>query len=209
MDRHYRYQRFIYDQTRSYYLFGRQHLRRRIAPPPGGCVLEVGCGTAWNLVQAARLYPEARFFGLDVSRAMLEVAALSLRRRGLEGRITLRQGDATGFDPAQLFGRTEFDRVFFSYALSMIPRWELALEVAARCVAPGGELHVVDFGQCQGLPAMLKRTIFAFLRHYTVEPRATLELQLGALAARQQLVMRFERMHRGYTEYGVLLRPAA
>lgn len=46
MDRHYRYQRFIYDLTRTHYLIGRKHLIAHLSPPPGGTVLEIGCGTA-------------------------------------------------------------------------------------------------------------------------------------------------------------------
>ncbi len=54
MDRHYRFQRYIYDATRTHYLLGRRHLIRQLAPPPRGTVLEIGCGTAWNLVRAAK-----------------------------------------------------------------------------------------------------------------------------------------------------------
>ncbi len=46
MDRHYRYQRFIYDLTRTHYLIGRKHLIGDLASGPGETVLEIGCGTA-------------------------------------------------------------------------------------------------------------------------------------------------------------------
>ena len=45
----------------------------------------------------------------------------------------------------------EFDRVMISYALSMIPPWRKALARALDVVAPGGSLHLVDFGDCAGL----------------------------------------------------------
>ncbi len=51
MDRHYRYQRFIYDLTRTHYLIGRKHLIADLNPAPGQTVLEIGCGTAWNLIK--------------------------------------------------------------------------------------------------------------------------------------------------------------
>ena len=71
MDRIYRHQRHVYDLTRRYYLFGRDRLLRELQPPPGGRVLEIGCGTARNLLAAHDLYPTARLFGIDISREML------------------------------------------------------------------------------------------------------------------------------------------
>lgn len=206
MDRHYRFQRHIYDSTRTHYLIGRRHLIRNLAPQDGQSSLEIGCGTAWNLVRAARRYPKARFFGLDVSNAMLTTAAASLARQGLSNRVTLRQGDATGFDAKALFGEATFDRVFISYALSMIPGWEKALDHAASLVAPGGQLHIVDFGQCDRLPSALKRALFRFLAHYTVHPRADFEAKVRETAARHGLLATVTRLHRGYTDYAVLTR---
>ena len=50
MDRVYRRQRHIYDFTRKYYLFGRDRLIDAMQPKPGARILEVGCGTARNLI---------------------------------------------------------------------------------------------------------------------------------------------------------------
>lgn len=208
MDRHYRYQRLIYDATRTHYLIGRRHLIEDIRPGDGESVLEIGCGTAWNLVRVARRYPSAIVCGMDVSNAMLDTARASIERKGLSGRISLRQGDATAFEASPLFGRAAFDRVFFSYALSMIPGWRDALLQGARAVAPGGSLHIVDFGQCGGLPAAFKRMLFAFLAHYTVFPRAALEEEIAIVAAAHGLSYEFHRLHRGYTDYAVLRRTA-
>jgi S-adenosylmethionine-diacylgycerolhomoserine-N-methlytransferase len=206
MDRHYRFQRYIYDATRTHYLLGRKHLIRVLTPPPGGTVLEIGCGTAWNLVRVARAYPSARVHGMDVSRAMLETAAASVSRHRLGGRIRLAQGDATAFDPQGLFGTPVFDRVFFSYALSMIPAWKAALDEAAPCIAPKGSLHIADFGACEQLPAGFKRMLYAFLAHYTVHPREDMEGVLSDCARRHGLSLHYARLHRGYTQYAVLTR---
>jgi S-adenosylmethionine-diacylgycerolhomoserine-N-methlytransferase len=73
-------------------------------------------------------------------------------------------------------------------------------------IGRAGEMHVVDFGQCNALPEAFKRPLFAFLKHYTVSPRADLEPTLAAIASRWNLELRFERMHRGYTDYAVLRR---
>ena len=105
MDRIYRRQRHVYDVTRKFYLLGRDQLIAALDPPAGGSVLEVGCGTGRNLILAARRYPEARFFGLDVSGEMLATAGINIMRAGLGKRISLGLGDAARFEPEALFGR--------------------------------------------------------------------------------------------------------
>ena len=69
MDRMYRRQRHVYDLSRKFYLLGRDEAIARLRPAPRDKVLEIGCGTGRNLVRAAQVYPQARLFGLDVSRA--------------------------------------------------------------------------------------------------------------------------------------------
>lgn len=206
MDRHYRLQRYVYDITREYYLLGRKHLIAELRPEGAECVLEIGCGTAWNLARAARRYPQAHLCGVDISAAMLETARASLSRKGLVHRVTLQQGDAASFDPVSAFGAPAFGRVFISYALSMIPCWREALDHAAGMVAPGGALHIVDFGQCERLPSAFKRALLAFLGHYSVTPRPDLEACCREIAERHGLALRFERLNRGYTHYAVLTR---
>ena len=89
MDGIYKYQRYIYDATRKYYLLGRDRMLDRLKPPPGARVLEIGCGTGRNLILAARRYPEARFYGFDISEVMLDTARASIERAGLTDRITV------------------------------------------------------------------------------------------------------------------------
>ncbi|QHL91950.1 methyltransferase domain-containing protein [Sphingomonas changnyeongensis] len=217
MDAIYRSQRHFYDLTRKYYLLGRDRLIAELAPPPGGTVLEIGCGTARNLIAAARAWPGARWFGIDISAAMLDTAGRAVRRAGLGGTVALARGDATAFDLAALFGADGqrpqppahgVDRVFMSYTLSMIPDWRAALDQAARALAPGGRLHIVDFGQQEGLPRWFRRLLFAWLARFDVSPRAGLEAELAALAARHGLTLRFTRLFRGYAWQARLDRPA-
>lgn len=206
LDRNYRYQRHFYDLTREYYLLGRRRLIADLAPPPGGSVLEIGCGTALNLIRAQRRFPGADYFGVDLSRMMLETADAALRRRGLGTSIHLALGDATDFEPRPLFGRDRFERVFFSYSLSMIPPWQAALEHAAGLLSEGGSLHIVDFGGCEALPRAFKRALYAWLFQFRVTPREELEATLSDLARRHGLSSSFEHIYRGYGYYAVLAR---
>ena len=183
MDRIYRRQRYVYDFTRKYYLFGRDRLIRDLALAPGASVVEVGCGTARNLIVIAKAYPQARLYGLDASNAMLESAALAVRRAGLEDRITLKQGLAEDLAPAQ-FGVESFDNVLFSYSLSMIPDWRAALAAGAAALSPAGRLHVVDFGDLTGLGALAEQVMRGWLRLFHVTPRAEFLATLEGLAGK-------------------------
>lgn len=206
MDGIYRYQRHIYDATRKFFLFGRDHLLADLRPPVGGHVLEIGCGTGRNLILAARRYPQATFYGLDVSEMMLETARASIARAGLDDRIVVTAADATSFDAEALFGRSTFDRVFVSYALSMIPPWREAIARALSVVAGGGSLHVVDFGQQHGLPAWFRAAHFAWLLRFTVEPRPDLEAELAEQSARSGARLTCRHLFRGYSQYAVVAR---
>lgn len=206
MDRIYRNQRHIYDATRRYFLLGRDDLIRALAAPDGGGVLEIGCGTGRNLIAAARLYPTARLYGLDISPAMLRTAGTKIAAAGLDGRIMLAQGDAAGFDAEALFGRRSFDRVFFSYSLSMIPPWREALTQAYTLAAPdGGRLLTVDFGGQEGLPAWFRAGLRNWLSRFHVEPRGDLAATLGALAG-DEGGLTFRRLYRDYAWRADLIR---
>jgi S-adenosylmethionine-diacylgycerolhomoserine-N-methlytransferase len=207
MDGIYRYQRHVYDFTRKYYLFGRDELIAQLEPPSGGTVLEVGCGTGRNLIKAARAYPEAQLYGIDISEEMLKHARRNIDRAGLSDRIALRQGDATNLDPAALFGRDRFDRVFFSYALSMIPPWEQAVEHASGMLAPKGRLMVVDFGDLDQLPGWFRSTLYRWLGAFHVTPRLKLEAVLTKLeddSGASGLTAALRPLYRGYAWLGEL-----
>ena len=207
MNRMYRRQRHIYDGTRRYYLLGRDRLISDLKPAPGANVLEIGCGTGRNLVQAARLFPEARFFGIDVSTEMLTSAISAISRRGMAGRIRVAHGDGTAFDPQLLFAVPCFDHVMISYSLSMIPDWRGVLHAAARRLTQGGRLHVVDFGSQERLPGIARALLLRWLAMFDVTPRDDLEAMLAAMAKSNGARLRFDRPFRGYAQYAVMTLP--
>jgi S-adenosylmethionine-diacylgycerolhomoserine-N-methlytransferase len=208
MDEIYRYQRYIYDASRKYYLLGRDRLLDDLAPPPGGSVLEIACGTGRNLIKAARRYPEARFYGFDISDAMLATARSSIAREGLSARIEVAYGDATAFSAERTFAAATYDRVFVSYALSMIPPWREALRQALAAVAPGGRLYVVDFGEQKKLPRWFRTGLRAWLAKFSVEPRDALPLELEAAAREAGMSLALDSPYRGYAFYAVVSRDA-
>jgi len=206
MDAIYASQRHIYDLTRKYYLLGRDPLIDGLAPPAISTILEVGCGTARNLIAVARNWPDARCYGFDISEEMLATARQQVAAAGLSARITLAQSDATAFDSDALFGVPAFDRVFLSYTLSMIPQWRTAIDVAAGVLAPRGQLHLVDFGQQEGLSPVWRALLFAWLRKFDVTPRAELPRVLERIADAHRLGLDFTPRYRGYAWTAALTR---
>ncbi|MEI9851167.1 MAG: class I SAM-dependent methyltransferase [Sphingomonas sp.] len=206
MDSVYAFHRHIYDFTRKFYLFGRDRLIRQLAPPPGGTVLEVGCGTARNLIVAAKRWPDARFYGFDISEAMLETAAKSVARHGLEGRITLEQGDAGKFDTNRLFGLDKVDRVFMSYTLSMIPPWQDAVELGAKALAPGGACTSSISGSTSGCRRWRSGCISSRSTTSTSSPAASCRRCSSASPRSRDLRLEFTPLLRGYAWSAVLRR---
>jgi S-adenosylmethionine-diacylgycerolhomoserine-N-methlytransferase len=174
MDRVYRQQRHIYDLTRKFYLLGRDRMIDRLAPAPGARIVEVGCGTARNLIRIARRYPDSTLFGLDASQAMLDTAAVAVGRAGLSNRIKLASGYAEALSPASFGETAPFDNILFSYSLSMIPDWKQALDAARNALGANGQVHIVDFGDLANLARPASAALRKWLDLFHVAPREEL-----------------------------------
>lgn len=207
MDQMYRWQRHIYDATRKPYLLGRDTLIQSLGVPEAGSVLEIGCGTARNLIKAARSFPDASYYGVDISQVMLGKAQRAIAKAGLSYQITVRLGDGTNFDTSALFGVGAFDRVFISYSLSMIPEWFRTLELAVSVLSPGGALLIADFYDCKGLPKPVGSALYRWLNLFDVQPRLDLETVLLAIARDQRMNLDFQRLYGGYAVSAMLRRP--
>jgi len=199
MERMYRWQRHIYDLSRKYYLWGRDRLIDELALGPDETLLEVGCGTARNLVAIAERWPGARLFGVDAAEAMLEVGRAKVRAAGVEDRVRLAFGLAGDGRERERFDEPRgFDRIVFSYSLSMFDDPAAAIDGAHAALAPGGRLHVVDFGVMDGLPAPLRAALRAWLRGFHVTPSDVPRARLAALAERHDAPLAVRELAGGY-----------
>jgi S-adenosylmethionine-diacylgycerolhomoserine-N-methlytransferase len=204
MDNIYRHQRHFYDATRKYYLLGRDQMIRGLAMNQRQSLLEIGCGTGRNLAVAARLYPDIRLYGLDISAEMLASANKTLTCLG-RAEPVLRLGDAAVLK-AEDFGVTGFDRIMISYALSMIPEWERTIEAALAALKPGGSLHIADFGQQRRLPVWFRYGLRSWLRRFHVTPRAELESVLRRVTANGPFALHFQSHALDYAWIAVITR---
>src|SRR5215203_4082872 len=157
MDRMYRLQRYFYDLTRKYYLLGRDRLLDEMDVGENDSVLEIGCGTARNLMILAKRQPFANLYGLDASKAMLETARAKVISADVKN-IQLRTALADDFKFDDTFDRKErFDKIFFSYSISMIPTWRESIQNALANLKADGTLYFVDFCDQADLPLMFQK----------------------------------------------------
>lgn len=200
MDRIYRYQRYTYNATRRFFLFGRDRLIKKMDVHDEDRVLEIGSGTARNLIVLARLHPNAYFYGIDASSEMLKTAKAHIRIANLNERIILKQGLAEELDHASTFGIQElFDIIFFSYSLSMMSGAIRAFDIALRNLKAGKTIYLVDFWDQHGFPSLFRKTFQMWLRIFHVEQKPELLCHLQSISSNHLGELRFESMCRGYS----------
>jgi S-adenosylmethionine-diacylgycerolhomoserine-N-methlytransferase len=130
-----------YDLFRKRLLHGRREMIKSLPTAGGGVWCDMGAGTGENLEYAgSRLSDLSRVYLVDLCPSLLRVARQRVDAHGWP-HVEVINADAETFQPAA----TAVDLVTFSYSLSMIPDWIVALENAWRMLRPGGHLGIVDF----------------------------------------------------------------
>lgn len=113
---------------------------------PGDRVLDLRCGPANQLVQIARINPQAHFTGLDASAEMLDRARETICRCEVANiePVCSNMTTLSGFTDAS------FDCVILTMALHHLPD-EAALmatmHASRRVLKQGGGLYLIDFGR--------------------------------------------------------------
>lgn len=157
---------YIYDFTRAYYLIGRNLLLKNLPVKARYSVLEIGCGTARNLVMLANKYNDITLTGIDASSVMLEYAEKKIQKHNLQHRITLHNSLAENWIQEE-----SYDIIIFSFSLSMIPKWQKAIKNSINSLKTSGTLAIVDFGEQQGWPNWGKNILRKWLTLFHVTPR--------------------------------------
>ena len=143
MRAYYRFHAKIYDLTRWSFLFGRKAIIKNMesVAPKTRSILEVGCGTGYNLEMLAKTFPKAKITGMDVSAQMLEKAKERLKE--FDAQIVLEE---KAYQAGSNHNLGKLDLILFSYSLSMInPHCKELIEQAYQDLRPGGIIATVDF----------------------------------------------------------------
>jgi len=126
----------------------RDRLREALGPVPGETILEVGPGTGYYTLDAARwLQPGGTLHIYDLQREMLDHTLDRARAAGVDG-IVPRQGDAQDLP----YEEDAFDAAYLVAVLGEVPDPHAALRELARVLKPQGRLVV---GELFGDPHMV------------------------------------------------------
>ncbi len=133
------------------YARGIRRLLPHLRVPPLAAVLDVGCGTGVNMVEAARWFGPLRLLcGIDISPGMAEVARTKMRALGIPAQIAV--GDAEQLP----YPDGIFDLVICNSVLHWVRNRQTALQEMRRVLRPGGQLALIcasrpGFGEWFGL----------------------------------------------------------
>ncbi len=128
----------------------RERAAARLAPPDGGVVVDMGCGTGANLPYLSRqVGPGGRVLGVDFTPGVLAVARERLRSgdagtntsEGSSAVVGVVRGDATR-PPVR-----DADAVFASFVSGMLSDPADVVHRWANLVGPGGRIGLLDLAR--------------------------------------------------------------
>jgi ubiquinone/menaquinone biosynthesis C-methylase UbiE len=121
------------------WLAASDEIHRRLSASPSARVADLGCGQGFSTIAIARTYRQVSVDGWDLDDASIADAQREAEVAGVADRVTFTAGDA-----ADLTEPGRYDLVCMFEALHDMARPAGALRAAARMLAPGGSILVVD-----------------------------------------------------------------
>jgi ubiquinone/menaquinone biosynthesis C-methylase UbiE len=131
----------------------RKALLAQLAPRAGDVIADVGCGTGTQLVRIGRRARDATLIGIDPDPAVLALAQRKTRAAGVVA--AFERGYAR--EAADRLRGRSVNKIVSSLVFHQVPLEEKEAGLAAMraALAPGGQLHVADYG-LQRTPLMRK-----------------------------------------------------
>ena len=117
-----------------------------LAVPPGGCWLDVGCGTGALVETFLALSAPSEVVGIDPSQAYVA----SARDRVNDPRVRFEVGDAQALQAAS----ATFDAVVAGLVLNFVPVPEKAVSEMARVARRGGVVAAYVWDYAEGMQMM-------------------------------------------------------
>ena len=164
-----------------YYLLGRDRLIAELGAQPGQSDARHRLRHRPQSRADRPALPAARLFGLDAAQPMLEIAARKLERAAVRATTGPRRGRGARSRRRCSAHAGGFDHITISYCLSMVDDPERAVRAAVRHLAPGGTLHIVDFGDMAGLPGWFRGAMAAWLAKFHVRYRPEVAATLACV----------------------------
>lgn len=143
-----------YDITANlYYLIGFREAKYRkmaishLRLSHGETAIEIGCGTGLNFKYVRQFIGDTgQLLGVDLTDAMLEIAKSRVKNNDWRN-IQLVQSDAAKYSfPANING------VFSTFALTLVPEYQVVIEKASHALVNGGRFVLLDFKKPERWP---------------------------------------------------------
>lgn len=157
--------------------------------PGSGPVLDLGTGTARIPIELCREEPEIRVIAVDLAQAMLDVAAVSVRRSGLAGQISLERADAKRLP----FPDASFPVVIANSVVHHAAVPDLLIREAWRVLADGGLVFMRDLTRPNDETA-LEHLLEIYAPHATDAQRRMFADSLRAALTVEEIQCRVERV---------------
>ena len=127
----------------------KQRLIEQAQIQSGHRVLDLGCGTGTLTLMIKEAFPDSDVVGFDGDPEVLEIA----RRKAREAGVSIKWDEGMAYQLP--YPNSSFDRVLSSMVFHHLATQdkESALTEIYRVLKPGGELHLVDFGEPKGFYA--------------------------------------------------------
>ena len=126
----------------------RKQLIAELDPAVHRKILDVATGTADVAIQTVLRTDPDHVTGLDLSEGMLAYGRTKVKKRGLQDRITLEQGDSENLPYAD----GSFDAVTVAFGVRNFENLERGLAEMRRVLRPGGKLVVLEFSRIHYAP---------------------------------------------------------
>lgn len=121
----------------------KQHLLSSADILPATTVLDIGCGTGTMTIWLKQRYPSAEVIGLDADPAILDIARTKAQRAGVD--VQFLEANATDIPLPDDAVYSVVSSLFFHHLDTDQKR--AVLREILRVLAPGGELHISDWGR--------------------------------------------------------------
>jgi demethylmenaquinone methyltransferase/2-methoxy-6-polyprenyl-1,4-benzoquinol methylase len=118
----------------------RRRALRELAPPAGGSLLDLCCGTGDLSFHLARMKEELRVTGVDFCEPMLEGARRRAASGDPHGRVSFVQGDVMALE----FGDAAFDGAVMGFSMRNVVDIAATLREIRRVLRPGARFVNLD-----------------------------------------------------------------
>lgn len=120
---------------------------RLLKPDAPKEILDVATGTGDFALEALSLKPD-RIVGVDISKGMLEMGKVKMKKKGVDHIIDMQMGDSEKL----LFDDNTFDATIVAFGVRNFENLKKGLQDMHRVVKPGGKTVIIEFSRPRHFP---------------------------------------------------------